>query len=80
MPTTTEFWNWRHTDDAGKRRTTRWKLTRANALATLRDPEPDDSTREVRNLPSSHDEWDLTSDFLKGSSRPFFDPRAKDSL
>ena len=65
MPTPTEYWNWKFTDDTGKRRTTRWKLKRVDALATLKDPEPVEHTREVRNLPDNTSEHHLTSAFMK---------------
>ena len=61
MPTPTEFFLWRYTDDDGKRRTTTWRMDRVRALATLKDPEPVESSREVRNLPDGPDEYAHTS-------------------
>lgn len=64
MPTPTEFFYWRYTADDGKRRTTTWKMNRARALETLKDPEPVESSREVRNLPDNPSEHHLTSGFM----------------
>lgn len=72
VTTPTEYWFWRHTDERGRRRTTRYRLTRAEALASLRDPEPVESSREVRNLPDTPGEYQTPGDFLKASSEPFF--------
>lgn len=64
MPTPTEFFFWRYTDELGKRRTTTWRMDRARAMATLKDPEPVESSREVRNLPDNPGEHHLTSGFM----------------
>jgi len=42
-----------------------WKMTEAEAKK--RDPgaEAVPGTQEVRNLPESRDEWEMTSDFLR---------------
>lgn len=71
MPTPTEFWNWTHTDPkTGKRRTTRWKMQRAHAEASLIDPEPVEHTREVRMLPSEPSEQHMTGAFLHAPRKP----------
>lgn len=59
------FANYWLTNEHGKRRRSTWKMTEAEAKA--RDPgaEVVPGTQEVRRLPESRDEWDMTSDFLK---------------
>ena len=48
----TEFFRWYITDErTGKRRLTRYAMTRAEAAERFPDAEPDLRTREVRNLP-----------------------------
>ena len=53
------------TNEFGKRRRSTWKMTEAEAKQ--RDPSAEvvPGTQEVRNLPESRDEWDMTSDFMK---------------
>lgn len=58
-----ELWLWTHTDDAGKRRTTRYPMKEADALAHLKNPEKVAGSLE-RVLPN-----DSTSSWLKGSYR-----------
>lgn len=64
----TEFWCWEHSDAIGKRRKTTWKLSRAQAERTLKDAVPITSTREVRNLPESNEEWHMTGAFRNTKS------------
>jgi hypothetical protein len=52
VPTPTEFFRWWIVDErAGKRRLTRFAMTRAQAAERYADAEPDLRTREVRDLP-----------------------------
>lgn len=45
-----ELWLWTYTDDAGKRRQSRYRMTEADARARLRDPERVDGSLERRTL------------------------------
>jgi hypothetical protein len=59
-----ELWRWQYTDAFGKRRTTRYLLTEAEALQRLRDPVKVEHTLERRDgIPT------YTSDFQK-SKKP----------
>ena len=59
----TEFFRWYITDErTGKRRLTRYAMTRAEAAERFPDAEPDLRTREVRNLPEPGE--------MRGNSRP----------
>ena len=70
-----ELWQYSHWDEVRQKRIrTRYVLTEEDAKTQLVDPERVPGTREMRSVPESRDEWDLSSDFLKGSERPFFDP------
>jgi hypothetical protein len=52
MPIPTEFFRWYVVDErTGKRRLTRYAMTRADAPQRYPDAEPDLRTREVRDLP-----------------------------
>jgi hypothetical protein len=55
MTTSTEFFRWRITDErTGKRRLTRYAMTRAEAAERFGDDaEPDLRTREIRHLPEA---------------------------
>jgi len=63
MTTPTEFFRWYITDErTGKRRLTRYAMTRAEAAERYPDAEPDLRTREVRNLPEPGE--------ARGNTRP----------
>ena len=52
MPTPTEYFRWYIVDErTGKRRLTRYAMTRADAAERYPGAEPDLRTREVRDLP-----------------------------
>jgi len=55
-----ELWQWRYTDDFGKRRTTRYLLTEEDARARLKDPEKVPHSLEIRRPDGGH-----TSDWQK---------------
>lgn len=48
----TEFFNWWITDERGKTRLTKYKLSRVNAEKAFPGAEPDVRTIEVRDLPN----------------------------
>ncbi|HVL37282.1 MAG TPA: hypothetical protein VM489_16555 [Burkholderiales bacterium] len=52
-----ELWLWEHTDDDGKRRVTRYRLTEEDARARLRDPVKVEASREVRRPLGSTSAW-----------------------
>lgn len=53
MPIPTEFFRWWITDErTGKRRLTRFAMTRAEAAERYPGAEPNVRTREVRDLPA----------------------------
>lgn len=54
---------WQYTDDFGKRRVTRYRLSEVDALARLRDPEKVEGSLEVRNPTGS------TSAFLRSPQK-----------
>ena len=73
-----ELWQYTHWDEVRQKRIkTRYVLTEADARNRLTDPERVPGTQELRSVPESRGEWDLTSGFLAGSDRPFFDPERK---
>jgi len=75
---TIELWRYTHWDEVRQKRiATRYVLTEENARDRLKDPERVPGTQELRQVPESADEHALTSGFLKGSTRPFFDPEGK---
>jgi hypothetical protein len=45
-----DLWLWTYTDDAGKRRQSRYRMTEADARARLRDPQRVDGSLERRTL------------------------------
>jgi len=52
MPTPTDFYRWFIVDErTGKRRLTRYAMTREQAAERYPPAEPDLRTREIRNLP-----------------------------
>lgn len=56
MPVPTECFRWWIVDErTGKRRRTTYKLSREDAERQFPGVEPDPQTREVRNLPDSHE-------------------------
>jgi hypothetical protein len=54
-----ELWLWEHTDEDGKRRVTRYRLTAEDARASLRAPVKVEGSREERRPLGS------TSDFMR---------------
>lgn len=52
-----EFWNWKITNEiTGRRKTSRWKMTREDAMALDPTAEPVATTWEVRQLPETPEE------------------------
>lgn len=76
---TIELWRYTHWDEVRQKRiATRYVLTEEDAQAQLTDPQRVPGTQELRPVPESIDEHALTNGFLRGSTRPFFDPDGKD--
>jgi hypothetical protein len=67
-----QLWLWRYTDDFGKRRVTRYRLSDADAKATLRNPElVEGSLLTVTPVGSTSDfQRSLSKSVPDGSEKP----------
>lgn len=54
---TIDLWLWHYTDEAGKRRRTRYRLTEADARERLRDPEKVEGSLERRRPLGPTSSW-----------------------